>query len=250
MSARLIICSIFIYLACVLPAGAADNNIVKGKQQDSSGVFEPGVYTGNFAYVIGPGDTLEIKVWRHPDLENNAVVRPDGQISFPLIGDIYACDSTPAELKDKIASGLRKVINDPQVTVNVTGFQSKKIFVLGEVNRPGVYPFEGRVSVLDAISKAAGYKEDTAALKSIILIRRGYSLNPKALRVNIYDVIAKGDVKQDIFLEPADIVFVPKTFIANIDTFIDQFFTKTDPVLQYYLDIYDIRHGTPGTRSR
>lgn len=151
-------------------------------------------------------------------------------------------------MKKEIAQQINRIIRDPEVIVNVVGFESKKYFVLGEVYRPGVYPFEGKVRVIEAISRAAGYKEDTAALKSIIVIRRGYTTNPKAMRVNILNVIRKGDISQDIFLEPGDIVFVPKTFIANLNKFIDQFLTKTDPALQYYLDIYNIRQ--PGILNR
>ncbi len=216
-------------------AGPGQNSIPKVETGE-------GAYTGNFTYIIGPGDVLDIKVWRHQDLDTRAIVRPDGNISFPLVADTYLCDLTIKDAEAKIKSGLSKVIKDPVVTINVSGFQSKKIFVLGEVNRPGVYPFEGRVSVLDALSRASGYKEDTASLKSILVVSRGYTSKPKAFRVNMYNVIVKGEIDQDIYLEPGDIVFVPKTFIANVDTFIDQFFTKTDPALKYYLDIYDVQH--------
>jgi len=240
MKIRIVVLSIIFLLA----------NIIFALAEDAAFKNKDTLYSGDFTYLIGPGDILEVKVWRHPDLDTTMVVRPDGKISFPLIGSLSVCDLTTRTVEDRITVGLSKVINEPKVTVNVSGFQSKKIFVLGEVLRPGVYPFEGRVTVLDAISKASGYKEDTAALKSVMLIRKGYVAKPEVLRLNIYNVISKGDLKDNIYLEPQDIIFVPKTFIANVNTFIDQFFTKTDPVLQYYLDIYDIRSGTPGVRSR
>lgn len=210
---------------------------------------EPESYGGDFTYIIGPGDVLQVNVWRHSDLNTKARVRPDGKISFPLIEEVSVLDLTPAQLKKEIAQKLSRLIRDPEVFVNVVSFQSKKIFVLGEVKRPGVYPFEGRVSILDAISKAFGYKE-TAALKSVIVIKRGHTSQPEALRLNIWNLITKGDIGQDKFLEAGDIVFVPKTFIANVNQFIDQFFTKTDPVLKYYLDIIDIDQRTPAGRSR
>ena len=209
---------------------------------EASETKDTALYTGNFAYQIGPGDTLQINVWRHPDLNMQIRVRPDCKIAFPLIDEIYVLNMTTDQLKKELTQRLSKTIRDPQVTVNLLGFQSKKFFVMGEVNQPGVFPYEGQEHILDAISKAMGYKEETAAIKSIIVIKRGYENKPKAVRVNLLDLIRKGDLKQDIAIEPGDIVFVPRTFISNVNKFVDQFFTKTDPVLKYYLDIYDIKN--------
>lgn len=231
---RKLILFIISFVAISLQAAVAEEKVEKS------------LYSGEFTYVIGPGDVLEINVWRHPDLNTQATVRPDGKVSFPLIEEIYACNISPSALKKEIAKKLSKFIQDPEVTVNVLTFQSKKFFVMGEVNMPGVYPFEGSEGAFEAISKAGGYKQNTAALKSVMLIRKGYSSKPEVLRLNIYKLITKGDLSQDVKLDAADIIFVPKTFIADIDTFIDQFFTKTDPVLKYYLDIYDVKH--PGRR--
>lgn len=207
-------------------------------------------YTGEFNYIIGPGDVLEVNVWRHPDLTTEIRVRPDGKISFPLIDEIYAGNLTPTALKKQITEKLSETIQDPRVNVNVISFKSKKIFVLGEVNKPGVYPFEGRVSVLDAVSKAAGYKEETAAVRSVIVIRRGNTPKPEVKRIDLWSIITKANVSQDIYLEASDIVFVPKSFISNLNTFIDKFLTKTDPVLKYYLDIIDIDQRSPAGRLR
>lgn len=205
-------------------------------------------YTGEFTYQIGPGDTIEISVWRHPDLNMKVMVRPDCRISFPLIDEVNVRDLTPEALKKELQNRLARVIRDPEVTVNVIGFESKKIFVLGEVNQPGVYPFEGRIRVLDALSKAGGYKDETAALKSVLVIRNGYSSKPQVIRVNILNLIKNGNPGGNILLAPDDIVFVSKTFISDVNKFIDQFFNKTDPVLKYYLDIYNIRKpGVLGT---
>ena len=234
-------CIILLFLATI---GWAETDNKAAISPDSADVL----YTGEFTYLIGPGDVLEIKVWRHPDLDIKATVRPDGKISFPTIGDISANNLTVSQFEGNISKGLTKLVNDPQTTVNVVGFFSKKIFILGEVNNPGLYPFEGQVSVVDAISRASGYKEKTAALQSVMVIRGGDKQKPRVLRLNIYDVIKKADFRQNIYLMPNDIVFVPKTFISNLDDFIEKFFSKTDPVLQYYLDVYNIRK--PGILNR
>ena len=137
------------------------------------------IYTGEFTYQIGPGDSIQINVWQHPDLNMQIRVRPDCKIAFPLIDEINVFNMTTEALKKELTVKLSRIIQDPEVTVNAVGFQSKKFFVLGEVNQPGVYPFEGRERVLDAISKAMGYKEESAALPCLptvsSMLRRSHS---------------------------------------------------------------------------
>ncbi len=237
---RKIILTVFLAIVWINLAQAASNETKAASPENN----KPGqLYSGEFTYIIGVGDFLEITVWRHTDLNTKAVVRPDGKIAFPLIDEVAACNLTPSGLKDEIAKKLSKTIRDPQVTVNILGFESKKFFVLGEVKNPGVYPLEGRFDVLEGISRAGSYKDDTANLKSVILIRRAYSVKPEAKRLNIYEVIKNADFSQNIPLEAGDIIFVPKTFISEVNKFIDIFLTKTDPAIQYYLDIMDVKHG-------
>ncbi len=208
------------------------------------------LYQTDFDYYLGPGDQLDIKVWRHPDLDMKVTVRPDCGISYPIIQEIPVCDLSIIELRHKMTEGIQSIIKDPNLTINVVGFQSQKIFVLGEVVRPGLYPFEGRVSVLDAISRAGGYDRLTSALKSVVIIRKTSGRQAKAIKVNLWAVIKDSNIKDNINLKAGDIVFVPKSFIAKVDTFIDHFLSKTDPALQYYLDVLDITQRTPVTRTR
>lgn len=189
-------------------------------------------------YIIGCGDVLDISVWRHPDLNKEVVVRPDGKIAFPIVNEIQASDLTPDELDLKLVAGLSRIIRDPDVTITVRSFTSNKIFVLGEVNLPGVYPFRGKMTVLEAIGMAGSYT-DNAVLQSIMIIRRGYIGRPQVMRIDMAEVIKKGNIKQDVVLQANDIVYVPKSFIAHIDTFIDRFFAKTYPALKFYLDSTD-----------
>lgn len=191
-----------------------------------------------FRYVIGPGDVLDIQVWRHPDFSRKILVRPDGTFSYPFVGEVNALDRTIPEVSALLAEALGRVINGPVVTINVESLQSQKIFVLGEVNLPGVYPFEGRVSAIEAIGKAGGFKPDIAEQKSVMVIRRATG-GATGFRLDLHRAIHKADAGQNPYLAPGDIVFVPKTFIANVTTFIQEFFTKTNPVVRYYLDVYD-----------
>lgn len=171
-------------------------------------------------YTIGEGDSLDISVWLHSELDKKVIVRPDGYISFPLVGDIKAKGNTPPQLASNIRENLSRLIRDPQVTVIVAGFGSKNIFVLGEVTKPGSYPYRGGISVLDAVSEAGGWK-NSAVLNSVMLVRKAFTEAPEAHRLDVYALIKRGDFSQNLPLEPGDIVYVPKSFIANIGGFIE-----------------------------
>lgn len=171
-------------------------------------------------YAIGEGDSLDISVWQHPELDRKVFVRPDGYISFPLVGDINAKGSTPPQLASNIKENLSRLIKDPQVTVIVSGFGSKNIFVLGEVMKPGAYLFKGGINVLNAISEAGGWK-NSAVLNSVMLVRKPFTEAPEAHRLDVYALIKKGDFSQNLPLEPGDIIYVPKSFVANIGGFIE-----------------------------
>jgi len=211
-------------------------------------IYDDSLYETGFHYFIGPGDELDIKVWRHPDLDMSVIVRPDCMISMPIANEVFVCNATIPESREQIASQLKKTLKNPQVAVNVRKFVSQKIFVLGEVERPGLYPFAGRITVLDALSKAGGYDKETAALKSVMLIRGGYGPDAQVMSINMQDVLRGKNYESNIFLRAGDIIFVPKSFISKVNKFINQFFTKTDPVLKYYLDIIDIEQRTPPIR--
>ena len=192
-------------------------------------------------YHLGPEDTLKISVWPHPELTETVIVRPDGKISFPLVDEIIASGLTPAQLDKEITAKLSKFIENPQVTIIVSGFKSKKICVLGEVSYPGVYPLSGRVTALEAIVQAGSYK-NTAVPESTMIISKGFTEEPQIRRVDLKRVIVKGDVSEDILLQPGDIVYMPKSFITKVNTFVDQFFNKIRPSLTTYLTGYDVVH--------
>jgi len=171
-------------------------------------------------YTIGEGDALDISVWQHSELDKKVIVRPDGYVSFPLVGDVKANGLTPPQLSSLIKENLSRLIKDPQVTVIVSGFGSKNIFVLGEVTKPGSYPYRGGKTVLDAIGNAGGWKS-SAVLNSVMVVRKAFTDAPVAHRLNVYALVKKGDFSQNLALEPGDIIYVPKSFIANIGSFIE-----------------------------
>jgi len=180
----------------------------------------PPTEPAKFNYTLGEGDNLDISVWQHPELDKRVVIRPDGYISFPLVGDIKAVGLTPPQLTSSLRENLSRLIKDPQVTVIVAGFGSKNIFVLGEVTKPGVYTFRGGVNILEAISQSGGWK-NSAVLNSVMLVRNVFTDHPEAYRLNVYAIIKNGDFSQNLMLQPGDVVYVPKSFVANIGGFID-----------------------------
>jgi polysaccharide export outer membrane protein len=160
------------------------------------------------SYNIGSGDILEIVTWKEEDFSREEVlVRTDGKISFPLLGDMQAVGLTPVELKNNIEKGLEEYVTSPFVTVHIKDPQSKKFYILGEVEETGEYPLVKRLTILQAFAIAGGFTE-WASKKEIILLRNEDG-QEKIYRIN-YKNIAKGkDVKQNMVLKADDTIIVP-----------------------------------------
>lgn len=174
-------------------------------------------------YTIGPGDVLEISVWQHPELDRIVTVRPDGRMSFSLIGDVNANGLTPAKLDEVITKKLSEYVQKPEVTVVVTSIKSNQIIILGQVTRPGAYPMEESLTVLEAVAIAGGYTE-SAGLSKVTITRQSRAKNPKVIKVNLKKVIAEGDKGRDVILEPGDVVHLPKK--ASAWTIFDRYFIR------------------------
>jgi polysaccharide export outer membrane protein len=173
-----------------------------------------------FEYVIGESDTLHISVWKNKDLDQDVIVRPDGKISFPLIGDVQAAGLSITQLDKEITERLREYIRYPEVSISIKKIGGKRVVVLGQVENPGVYSVTGTERILEAIGLAGGFTEDAVA-SSVVLIRGGYE-SPQAKRINLTRAINRGDMRLNVTLESEDVVFVPKKFIANVNYFLDQ----------------------------
>jgi len=154
-------------------------------------------------YLIGPEDVLSIKVWREPDFTGPQTVRPDGNITLPLIGEIHAGGLTPAQLSDKLHESLSKLINNPDVSVSVSQVNSKRYYIDGEVFRPGEYKLITPTTVLEALSKAGGFKE-FANTKKIRILR-----DAETLKFNYKDVSHGKNMDQNILLENGDHIIIP-----------------------------------------
>jgi polysaccharide export outer membrane protein len=162
----------------------------------------------NSPYHIGVDDIITISVWHEPDLSRNVPVRPDGKISLPLVGDVQAAGKTAMGLQAELKTSLAKFVKDPELTVIVSDIRSRRINVIGQVNRPGAYALTQSEGVLDAIAQASGLR-DFAKTKDIYVLRE--TADGKRLRLHYdYQNVIKGKKgAQDIMLQPRDTVVVP-----------------------------------------
>lgn len=160
------------------------------------------------AYVIGAEDVLSVYVWKEPDMSKSVPVRPDGMISLPLVGEVKAAGYTPVQLQDVLAEAMKKYISEPQVTVVVEKVDSLNFNIVGEVIKPGYYPLTRRLTVLDAISLAGGFK-DFAKSKKIYVLRTAANGTQERLPFNYKQVIKGENPQQNIELQPRDTIVVP-----------------------------------------
>jgi polysaccharide export outer membrane protein len=158
-------------------------------------------------YVIGPEDVLSIMFWREKDLSSDVIVRPDGMISLPLINDIPAAGLTTDELREKVMAEANKFVEDPNATVVVKQINSRKVFITGQVAKPGVYPLVGPMTVLQLIAMAGGLLE--YADRKEITVMRTEKGNPIAYPFNYNWAIERKNLRQNIELQPGDTILVP-----------------------------------------
>src|SRR5712671_1313523 len=155
------------------------------------------------SYKIGPQDVLRIDVWKEAEVSRAVPVRPDGKISLPLLNDVQAAGLTPMQLSVVIADGLKKYMNDPQVTVSVSEINSRRIYVTGEVSRAGAFPLLPNMTVLQALSSSGGFTQ-FARLKNIYVLRIEDGKQVK-LPFNYKDAVNGKKPEQNVLLQPGDV---------------------------------------------
>jgi polysaccharide export outer membrane protein len=158
-------------------------------------------------YIIGPEDTVEVQVWKNPDLSRTVTVRPDGKLSLPLIGDVQAAGQTAAQLTEAVTEKLKTYYREPaQVTVIVTQVNSYAIYVLGEVKGQGKHIVRSGTTFLQAISLAGGFTP-FASKNKITLRRRSADSKESAIPIRYRDVLA--GQQANLILKPGDTIIVP-----------------------------------------
>jgi polysaccharide biosynthesis/export protein len=160
------------------------------------------------SYVVGEADVLRINVWKQPEIsQQNLVVRPDGMISVPLVGEVRVSGMTPVQIETTLVQELRQYVNEPRVTVTVAEVGSKTVYVTGEIQHPGSYPLVGPVDVLQIIAKAGGVTP--YAHRRSVFVLREVSGKKEKLPVNYSRIFRGRNPEQNITLRPGDTVVVP-----------------------------------------
>ena len=171
-----------------------------------------GASTPDYNYIIGPGDNVNIIVWRNPELSMTVPVRPDGKITTPLVEDLPAMGKDPSTLARDIEKALGKFIRDPVVTVIVTGFigpYSEQIRVIGEAAHPQTLPYKQKMTLLDVMIVVGGLT-DFADGNRASIVRA--SEGNKQYSVRVRDLLKRGDISSNVEMKPGDILIIPQSW--------------------------------------
>ncbi len=212
----LLLCMAFCCVACVsAPAGqpVASQHTVRAVQE---------------RYVIQPGDILDLKFFYNPELNETVMVRPDGRISVQLAPEVKAAGVTPEELRKALMERYGKEVNRPDVAVILRSFSQQRVYVDGEVARPGMLPLVGPVTIHQAVAAAGGFL--TTAKRTDVVIVRQIDGRPVPLKVNMEDVLLNQDPAKDVLLAPFDIVYVPRSSVAEVNKAIDLYIRRNLPI--------------------
>ena len=183
-------------------------------------LFTSGVNAASDEYILRPSDVLSINVFGHPELSfpapgnpDSITIRSDGKFSFPLVGEVEAGGLSPRELTVLLSDLLGRYYVNPAITVNVQRFSTERVYVLGEVNAPGLYELDKSRNLLDAIGAAKGWTQDAAKTK-VFIIHKDQKSDP--IRVNLMELLNKGDVSKNLRLQEGDIVYLTQNHRIDI----------------------------------
>lgn len=184
------------------------------------------------SYLLGPEDVIRVFVWGHPELSGDMVIHPAGNIPFLLIGDVMAEGLTEEELEKVLIERLSRYIVDPQVSITITEYNSKRIYILGEVDRPGEYPIGGSVISLRKAIFKAGMPTRSAALRRVRIITPQHT-KPIVKIVNLSMILHKGCLKEDVNLYAGDIVYIPSDIPTKIGNILDKATAPISRILMF-----------------
>jgi polysaccharide export outer membrane protein len=208
MNAKLVLAQTFAIGAILVLQGCSSNQLAPATVHNSMTTA-----VNDYKYLIGPNDTVNIFVWRNPELSGSFIVRPDGQITTSLVEDILVAGKTPTQLAREMETILAKFIRDPVVTVSVNGFvgpYSEQVRVIGAASKPQAYPYRQYMTLLDLMIASGGLTE-FASGNSAKLVR---TQNGKQIsyEINLDDLIRDGDISANVDMLPGDIVIIPEAW--------------------------------------
>jgi polysaccharide biosynthesis/export protein len=212
-----LVCGAVGLVAVGLPAGvfAQENTAGQSAAQAPADAAAPAPAAEGVApnYIIGPGDTIQIFVWRNPELSTTVPVRPDGKVSTPLVEDLVAVGKTPSELARDIEARLSEYIRSPQVNIIVTNPMSRfsEIKVIGQVGTPGAVPYRDGMTLLDVILEVGGLTEFAAGNRAR-LVRKDENGKTQEIKVKLESLVKKGKLKENMEVQPGDMIVVPESY--------------------------------------
>jgi protein involved in polysaccharide export with SLBB domain len=181
-------------------------------------------------YRIAPGDVLDVKFVLNPELNDQVQVRPDGFISLAMVGELGVAGLTVSELARKLTKSFGAILKSPAVVVQVREFANRRVFVGGEVGRPGMFPLVGRQTALGAVMEAGGMK-GSAKRGTITVLRRGNDDAPRVIRLSMKSANGAAPEASAFPLQPLDVVIVSESGVARANRAMDQYVRQMMPVL-------------------
>ena len=240
---KLLICSLFslilLNLSSCAPSNVTNDLSVAPPEVAPKIVEETDGEEKDGDYILQAGDTIDIKFFYYPELNDLVTIRPDGKISLQLIDEVAVEGLSPSELDDVLTKKYSGRLSFPEVSVIVRQFAGLNVYVGGEVNNVGIIPIFGRLTVLQAILRAGGYK-DSAELKNVVILRNQKTEEPLFMIVNLKEDLTTYAMRNDVELIPQDIVFVPKTGIAKLNQFVDEYITELIPITLNFGLMYNL----------
>lgn len=218
------------------PVGTGSQNAVSTGASDAALAARPD-------YRISRGDELNLRFYFTPELNTTALVRSDGRISLPLLGEVSVEGLTVADLAALVERLLSPQVKRAQVAINVQGTSTQRVFVGGEVGKPGMQPLGGPLTALQAVMVAEGMK-DTAAPDQVLVLRRTASGGRQVMKADLHAVMTGAKPDDDIVLQPFDVVVVPRSGIADVGRWVDLYIRRVLPISMGFNYTIDSRKGT------
>jgi protein involved in polysaccharide export with SLBB domain len=220
-------------LAMILALGGCSSKPITVPPLTAADIREMSA-TANFpheVYRIEPGDAIQIRYTHHPEMTQDDVIAPDGKINAKLAGEIDVAGLTTDDLEQLLVKRTSDHLKNPEVVVSITRFSEKLVYVGGEVVRPGILPYRRGLTPLQAVAASGGFR-DTARVDSVILVRTGGSeKNFIARTLNLEQVVMDG-IKEPIPLAPHDVIFVPRTAVADANIWVRQHISDMIPLFR------------------
>jgi len=180
-------------------------------------------------YILRPGDVVSVKLFYNPELNETVVIRPDGMITMQLIDEVKAAGLSPADLDRVITDRFSEILEQPDVSVIVREMSAQYVYVGGEVQQPGLIPLSSGLSCLQAIFRTGGFRT-TAKPSNVVVLRNQGTPEPEFVVLDLSRELQDGGAHNDVLLAPQDIVYVPRSAIAEINLFVEQYIQKLIPI--------------------